>query len=63
MVRVWVDRIQKNTVAIGKKERELTTFIECVCANGGSISPMVIFKGVRQPKEWCVQDDNEMNAM
>jgi Tc5 transposase DNA-binding domain/helix-turn-helix, Psq domain len=61
-VKVWVDRTQTNTVLIGEKERDLTTVIECVSADGGSISPMIIFKGVRQSKEWCVEDDNGLNA-
>lgn len=62
-VKVWVDRKQANTILIGEKEHELTTVIECVSADGGSISPMIIFKGVRQSKEWCVEDDNGLNVM
>jgi hypothetical protein len=61
-VKVWVDGKQKNTVNIGEKERELTTIIECVCADGESISPMIIFKGVRQSREWYVENDHGMNA-
>ncbi|KIM29371.1 hypothetical protein M408DRAFT_68262, partial [Serendipita vermifera MAFF 305830] len=61
-VKVWVSRKQKNTVTIGEKERELTTIIETICADGQSIAPMIIFKGVRQSKQWFVEDDNGMNA-
>jgi hypothetical protein len=61
-VKVWVDSKQKSTVNIGEKERELTTIIECVCADGESISLMIIFKGVRQSREWYVENDNGMNA-
>jgi len=62
-VKVWVDRKQKNSVTIAEKERKLTTVIECVCADGQSIQPMIIFKGVRQSKQWCVQNDNGMDAV
>jgi Tc5 transposase DNA-binding domain/helix-turn-helix, Psq domain len=62
-VKVWVDKKQNNTMIIGDNARELTTIMECVCADGSSVSPMIIFKGVRQSKEWCVQEDNGLNAM
>lgn len=62
-VKVWVDQSQKNTVLIGSKERELTTVIECICADGQAIRPMIIFKGVRQSKQWCSANDNGLKPM
>jgi len=61
-VKVFVDRKQKNTVTIAGMERDLTTIIECVCADGEAISPMVIFKGIRQSRLWYVKNDNGLNA-
>jgi Tc5 transposase DNA-binding domain/helix-turn-helix, Psq domain len=61
-VKVFVDRKHQSPRKIAQLNRELTTIIECVCANGTAMSPMIIFKGVRMSSLWCPQDDHGLNA-
>ena len=60
--KVFVSRGQRHAVKIGQNERDTTTIIECVCADGSYISPMVIFKGVRHSSRWYVEEDHGLNA-
>lgn len=59
--KVLVDRKAKHTVKIGTQDRDITTVIECICANGSAITPMMIFKGARQSKLWHCEDDLGMH--
>ncbi|CAG7851922.1 SubName: Full=Uncharacterized protein {ECO:0000313/EMBL:CCA76406.1} [Serendipita indica DSM 11827] len=54
--KALVGRSQKTTRVIGNTSREMATVIECVCADGSSITPMVIFKGKRLSKYYFAQD-------
>jgi hypothetical protein len=62
--KVFISRDQKDATMIGQVERETTTVIECVCADGTAISPMVIFKGKRMSQRWCLkpEEDSGLNA-
>jgi len=37
--------------------QEWVTVVECICANGSSISPLVIFKGEKLSSEWIIPAD------
>lgn len=51
-VLALVDRDQKTVQQVEDGNRELVTVIECVCADGTAIHPLVVFKGVRRDLEW-----------
>ena len=51
-VLALVDRDQKSVKHVEDGNRELVTIIECVAADGSSIRPSVVFKGVRRNLEW-----------
>lgn len=50
--QVLVDRDQKAVQSTEHGNRELVTIIECVCADGTSLHPSVIFEGARVNAEW-----------
>ena len=58
--QVLVDRNQKTVRQIVNGNRELVTILECVCADGSTISPMAIFKGQRTNAGW--KGNNDLNA-
>jgi hypothetical protein len=49
---VLVDRNADTVKVVEDGNRELVIIIECVCADGTSIRPGVIFKGARRDLEW-----------
>jgi hypothetical protein len=55
-----VDRNAKTVRIVENGNRENVTVIECVCADGTSLRPCVIFKGIRRDLEWG--RDNACNA-
>ena len=59
-VHVMVDRDQKTVHQVEDGNRELVTVIECVCADGTTIRPSVVFKGICRNLEWG--HDNPCNA-
>jgi hypothetical protein len=61
-VKVFVDRNQRTVSQVTQQDRELTTVMECVCADGTAIPPMIIFKGVKKKVEWTVENDLGMRA-
>jgi hypothetical protein len=56
-VKVFVNRNQKTVVQPTQQHHELTTVMECVCADGSAIPPMFIFKGIKKRVEWTVEND------
>ena len=58
-IRAFVARGQKQATQIGQAEKETTTVVECVCANGTAISPMVIFKGKKMSGCWCISPEED----
>ncbi|CAG7852079.1 SubName: Full=Related to transposase-Aspergillus fumigatus {ECO:0000313/EMBL:CCA75029.1} [Serendipita indica DSM 11827] len=61
--KVLVEQTQRNTRMIHDKHREMATVIECICADGTAISPMVIFKGKRMSKLWFTQNFGGMSPV
>jgi hypothetical protein len=61
-VKVFISRSQRSATMITQMDHEITTIMECVCTDGTSIPPMFIFKGVRQSKLWCADNDLGLNA-
>ena len=57
---VLVDRDQQAVKQIEDGSWELVTILETVCADGTSLQPCFIFKGVRRDLEWG--RDNPLNA-
>ena len=51
-VLALVDQDQKSVKHVEDGNRELVTIIKCVAADGSSIWPSVVFKGVRRNLEW-----------
>lgn len=51
--RVLVDRNQKTVHMKSDGNRELVTVLECICADGSALSPLVIFKGKRVNAQWA----------
>src|ERR1700742_1531437 len=51
-ITAMIDRDQKAVYSIEDGNRELVTVIECICADGSTIHPSVIFQGQRQNSEW-----------
>jgi hypothetical protein len=49
---VLVDRNQATANVIEDGNRELVTMIECICADGTTLTPTAIFKGARRDLEW-----------
>ena len=51
---IWalVDRDQASAKVVEDGNRELVTIIECVCADGTSLPPNIIFKGTQHDLEW-----------
>lgn len=47
-----VDRDQKQVQKIELGNRELITIIECVCADGTTLRPSVVFQGARRDLRW-----------
>ena len=45
--RVLVDRNQKTVHMNQDDNKELITIVECICANGSALKPLVIMKGMR----------------
>jgi hypothetical protein len=62
-VKVFVSRRQKGARTVGNLNQELTTVIECVCADGTSIRPMIIFKGKKMSKYWFTQDSGGLDPV
>jgi hypothetical protein len=55
-----IDRDQATVYSIEQGTRDLITVIECVCADGSAIHPVVIFEGKRMNYAWTEQ--NPCNA-
>jgi hypothetical protein len=51
-ISAMIDREQKLAYSIEDGNWELVTVIECVCADGSSLHPSVIFQGLRRNSEW-----------
>ena len=51
-ITAMIDRDQKAVYSIEDGNRELVTVIECICADGSTIHPSVIFQGQRRNSEW-----------
>jgi hypothetical protein len=49
---VLVGTSQKTTYQIENGDREMVTCMECVCANGDSVPPMLIYKAALRDLEW-----------
>jgi hypothetical protein len=57
---VLVDRNQSTVTHVENGNRQNVTIIECICADGTSITPRIIFKGKTLDGEWA--RDNPLNA-
>jgi hypothetical protein len=55
-----IDRHQKEVQVMEDGNWELVTIIKCVCADGSTILPSVIFKGAHHDLKWG--QDNPCNA-
>lgn len=57
---VLADRDQKVVQAIQSGSRDLVTIMECVCADGTSLHPSVVFQAARRDMRWG--ENNPCNA-
>jgi hypothetical protein len=50
--KALVDRDQKTVQHITNGRQDLVTIIECICADGTALHPLVVFKGARRDLRW-----------
>lgn len=51
-ITAMINQDQKAVYSIEDGNRELVTVIKCICTDGSTIHPSVIFQGQRQNSEW-----------
>ena len=63
--KVLVDRDQKQIYQIESGDRELITITECICADGTTLYPSVVFQGLRRDLRWGLNNpcDARLNPM
>jgi hypothetical protein len=59
---VIIDTTAQIKYALEIGRQEWVTCIECICADGSSLSPMIIFKGTKPLKKWIPESTEATEA-